>query len=171
MGERDSLSPRRRASLEGLARYIRWSEPGDFEAVLLQSLRTLRETAPILQVVKSEVLSKDGTALVVETASGLLKFDHGKHEVKSPPRAEGRPAKVTDTEGDLLGLLMMNAGFVVTPEALHEIGLNIASAKVLVSHLRHKIGDEAYEDEQGRIHYTLIRTVWGQGYILEGKLI
>jgi DNA-binding response OmpR family regulator len=82
-------------------------------------------------------------------------------------RLGGEPIALTTAEFDLLALLLRNAGRVLTrDQILDELrGLEWdafdRSIDVLVSRLRHKLGDDPR-----RPRY--VRTVWGKGYCFAG---
>ncbi len=95
--------------------------------------------------------------------AGALEIDWAAHSV----RLEGRPLDLTTAEFELLALLVRNSGRVLSRNRILDATRGIdwenydRSIDVLVSRLRHKLGDDSK-----RPRY--VKTVWGKGYCFIG---
>jgi DNA-binding response OmpR family regulator len=80
----------------------------------------------------------------------------------------GRPLPLTSAEWTLLALLVRNRGRVLSRERILDEIRGVEweafdrSVDVLVSRLRHKLGDDPKRP-------TFVRTVWGKGYRFRGE--
>jgi DNA-binding response OmpR family regulator len=80
---------------------------------------------------------------------------------------DGRALELTTAEFELLGLLARNRGRVLTRDRILDATRGIdwesydRSIDVLVSRLRHKLGDDSKKPR-------FIKTVWGKGYCFVG---
>ena len=80
---------------------------------------------------------------------------------------DGRALELTTAEFELLGLLVRNSGRVLTRDRILDATRGIdwesydRSIDVLVSRLRHKLGDDSKRPR-------FIKTVWGKGYCFVG---
>jgi DNA-binding response OmpR family regulator len=90
---------------------------------------------------------------------GELELDGGGHTAT----LRGRPLSLTAAEWELLALLVRNAGRVLSRDRILDEIRGVEweafdrSVDVLVSRLRHKLGDDPK-------HPTFVTTVWGKGY-------
>jgi len=94
----------------------------------------------------------------------------GKLEISWAAReasVEGRLLELTTAEFELLGLLVRNSGRVLTRDRILDATRGMdwesydRSIDVLVSRLRHKLGDDSKRPR-------FIKTVWGKGYCFIG---
>lgn len=96
--------------------------------------------------------------------SGELELDRAGHTA----RLRGRALPLTTAEYELLALLLRNPGRVLSRDRILDEMRGLEwdafdrSVDVLVSRLRHKLGDDPRRP-------TFIRTVWGKGYRFRGE--
>ena len=100
-----------------------------------------------------------------ETARyGRLAVDFNRRSVL----LDGAPVELTTTEFQVLALLVRNPGKVLSREIILEELRGIEwesynrAVDVVVSRLRHKLGDDPKQPE-------LFKTVWGAGYVFIGE--
>ncbi len=95
--------------------------------------------------------------------AGELELDGAAHAA----RLRGRPLSLTTAEYQLLNLLVRNRGRVLSRDRILDETRGLEweafdrSVDVLVSRLRHKLGDDPRRP-------TFIKTVWGKGYRFRG---
>ncbi len=89
-----------------------------------------------------------------------LEIDQGKREV----RKDGKLMTLTSTEFEILSILFQNRGLVLSRDKIMDIARGRdfmafdRSIDMHISHLRQKLEDDPRNP-------TLIKTVWGIGYV------
>ncbi len=119
-----------------------------------------RELVARIQAVLRRVRAPDPAERV---RAGELELDGAARTA----RLRGNPLPLTTAEFELLALLVRNRGRVLSRDRILDETRGLEweafdrSVDVLVSRLRHKLGDDPRQP-------TFIRTVWGKGYSFRG---
>ncbi|MDT8448402.1 MAG: response regulator transcription factor [bacterium] len=118
------------------------------------------EPRELVARIQTVLRRSSGRATKSKQVFGSLEIDFKSHQVS----LAGNPVDLTSTEYQLLSLLAQHAGEVLSRDQIMEEVAGIEwesfnrSIDVLVSRLRHKLGDDPK-------HPRFLKTVWGSGYM------